>query len=183
MSDETPEEFVIAVPGKPVPWTKGAPPGKGPQVPSRQAHHMELIRATWNHHHGQKGIWLPKGKPVQLVCDFWIARPKDQYGTGANEKEPHSIEYAKPAKTYPTGKPDLTNLLKMAEDGLKGVAWADDDQVVNCSGSKRLVHWWERERSVIRVTPLPFENLWDYEQHRRQRELGEAEAHDRVAQS
>lgn len=164
-------ELVIAVPGTPVPWSKGAPPAKGPQVPDRQAKHMQLIRETWRQHHGQKQLWLPKGKPVRLVCEFWVTRPKDQYGTGANEKEPHSTEYAKPARLFPTGKPDLTNLLKMAEDGLKGVVWADDDQVVDASASKRYVHWWSPERSVIRVTPLPFENLWDYEQHRRQQEL------------
>lgn len=175
MSDLALDEFVLCVPGEAVPWSKGAPPGKGPQVPERQSGYAGKIRQCWREQHGDKGVWLEKGKPVRIVGEFWLQRPKGQYAAGLEGKEPKSTEYAKPAKLYPTGKPDLSNLLKMYEDALTHIVWDDDDQVVDLSGSKRLVHWWEPARSVVRITSLPFENLWDWEQYKRQVALAEME--------
>jgi Holliday junction resolvase RusA-like endonuclease len=169
-----PEEYALVVPGKPVPWSKGAPPGKGPQVSGRQEHHVGKIRDAWERQHGGKGLWLPKGTPVRVVCEFYVNRAKSgNYRTGRHERE------LKPdvAPIFPTGKPDLSNLLKMVEDALTSVLWQDDDQVVDLTGSKRLIHHWEQPRSVIRVTLIPYRTVTEF----RQMKIGEAEAADRGA--
>ncbi len=37
----------------------------------------------------------------------------------------------------PTGKPDLSNILKSIEDGLNGIVFVDDSQIISVSMSKR----------------------------------------------
>lgn len=39
-------------------------------------------------------------------------------------------------KTFPTKKPDIDNICKIVLDGLNGVAYADDKQVVSLSANK-----------------------------------------------
>lgn len=152
-------EYTLVVPGKPVPWSKGAPPGKGPQVPGRQEHYLGKIRSAWREQHGTKELWLPKGTPIRAVCEFYVNRAKSgNYGTGRNER----VLRPEVAPVFPTGKPDLSNLLKMVEDALTSVLWQDDDQVVDISGSKRLIHHWEQPRSIIRITVIPYRTVAEY---------------------
>lgn len=146
-------EYHFTVPGEPVPWTKGAPPSKGPQVPDKQAHHAGRIRQAW-HESGHDGLWLEKGMPFQLIGHFYICRKKNHYGTGANARKLKTGFYASAAPRYPTGKPDGSNLLKMVEDALTHIVWADDDQTVDGNFSKRWVHHWETPHSDITVIVL-----------------------------
>lgn len=37
----------------------------------------------------------------------------------------------------PTGKPDCSNMVKLVEDALNGVAWRDDSQIVSLGVRKR----------------------------------------------
>jgi Holliday junction resolvase RusA-like endonuclease len=62
---------------------------------------------------------------VAVDVTFFMQRPKGHYGTGRN------AGVMKPsAPPYPIVKPDLTKCWRPAEDALKGIAWADDSQVV-----------------------------------------------------
>jgi Holliday junction resolvase RusA-like endonuclease len=49
----------------------------------------------------------------------------------------------------PTKKPDLSNILKSAEDGLKGIVFVDDAQVVEIRTRKVYAH---EPRVWIRIT-------------------------------
>jgi Holliday junction resolvase RusA-like endonuclease len=50
----------------------------------------------------------------------------------------------------PTTKPDADNLIKMV-DGLNGIVWRDDSQVVDC----RIIKLYsERPRLVLTITPM-----------------------------
>jgi Holliday junction resolvase RusA-like endonuclease len=148
-------DHVLVVRGTPVPWSKGAPPGKGPQVPARQSAHVGLIRQCWAEQHGAKQLWLEKGTPVRVIGHFYLQRPQSHYGSGMNARKLKSSEhYATAGPLLPIGKPDLSNLLKMVEDALTNLVWADDDQVVDISGSKRYVDWWLPAYSHVTVTPL-----------------------------
>jgi Holliday junction resolvase RusA-like endonuclease len=147
--------YTITVPGDPIPWSAGTNPKTGGKIiPARHTSQVGKIVEAWNREHGHRNIWLEKGCPVQLGLEFYVCRPKTtHYGSGRNERTLNAVGLA---SRYPTGRPDLSNLIKLAEDALTGVVWQDDDQVVRLvpAPSKRWVHWWEPARTVIRVVPL-----------------------------
>lgn len=150
-----PAEFVIEVPGEPVPWSAGTNPKSGGKIiPGRVTSQVGKIVEAWNRHHGHRGVWLERGRPVQLGLAFYVCRPKTtHYGSGRNER---TLNARGLASCFPTSRPDLSNLVKLAEDALTGLVWQDDDQIVRLhpSPSKDWVEWWEPARTVIRVTPL-----------------------------
>ena len=71
-----------------------------------------------------RGISLMHGSLLASM-DFVVARPKDHYRTG---RYAHLLKPDAPA--YPNVKPDLSKLLRAAEDAMTGVVWVDDAQVV-----------------------------------------------------
>lgn len=150
----TPREWVLAVPGDPVPWQAAVKVSSSPKaprkVPDRQSRHASAIVTAWER--TAQDVWLEKGTAVEIDCEFYVTRPKStHYGSGRNERT------LKPAfeNAHPTGRPDLSNLVKMVEDALTGVVWKDDDQVVSIRAHKTYIAWWEQPRSVIRIRRLP----------------------------
>lgn len=148
--------YVLTVFGDPVPWQAAAKMGTAHnaprKIPDRQSHHAGAIRDAWARSPGS-GLWLEKGKPVRVVGHFYVCRPKDQYRSGRFDRELKPPGHPKVLRA-PTGKPDLSNLLKMVEDALTGTVWKDDDQVTELGGWKCFINWWEQPKSVITVTPL-----------------------------
>lgn len=63
-----------------------------------------------------------KSKALLLNVCFILSRP----ASVSEKKRPH-----------PTCKPDLDNLIKATKDGLKGIAWHDDSQVVTIVAKKQ----------------------------------------------
>lgn len=143
----------LVIPGDPIPWAAAVQMGgmKGPKkIPDRQARHAGKISEEW-HRVGPEGLWLEKGTAVSITCHFLVTRPKTtHYRSGRNERILKDT-----APKYPTGRPDLSNLIKMVEDGLTKVLWADDDQVVRIDGRKGYVNWWDQPRSVIEISVMP----------------------------
>lgn len=64
---------------------------------------------------------FPQGVPLRVAVTFHLTRP----ASVSVKKRPH-----------PTCKPDLDNFIKAAKDGLKGIAWHDDSQVVQIFAKK-----------------------------------------------
>jgi len=63
--------------------------------------------------------------PVMLTLVFYMPRPKGHYGTGKN------AGMLRPsAPVHHTTKPDLDKLVRAVKDGLTGVVYGDDSQVV-----------------------------------------------------
>jgi Holliday junction resolvase RusA-like endonuclease len=60
------------------------------------------------------------------------------------------IEAALAGMIYPTGKPDVSNVLKAAEDALNGIVWIDDSQVVRALARKS---YGEQPEVVVIVQP------------------------------
>lgn len=54
---------------------------------------------------------------------------------------------------YPTGRPDIDNVSKAIMDGLNGVAWLDDSQVVVLVAAK--CYSAERHGCKVTITPTP----------------------------
>lgn len=63
--------------------------------------------------------------PLACAMTFYVARPKAHFYTGKRARE-----LRPDAPKLPTIMPDLTKLLRSAEDALKGIVWVDDSQVV-----------------------------------------------------
>jgi Holliday junction resolvase RusA-like endonuclease len=75
----------------------------------------------------------PLDGPLALVLVFSVRRPKGHYGTGRNGgRLKAQFEDARPIS-----KPDLTKLIRAAEDAMTGIVWHDDAQVVMQQTSKR----------------------------------------------
>jgi Holliday junction resolvase RusA-like endonuclease len=149
--DGDPVEVVI--PGEPIPWAPAQNNRKtgGRFIPARQANQAARIIDAWR----QKGIApLPKVAPgisrgVVLSFEFYTDRPRStQYRTGRNA---HLLK-DQYVGALPTGKPDLTNLIKLFEDALTTHVFADDDQVVRIAGAFKD---YGRPRSVMRVWLAP----------------------------
>jgi Holliday junction resolvase RusA-like endonuclease len=118
-------DVIVTVLGEPVPWGVGHNPKTGDRfVPSRQAKARGDIMDAYTRQAPARGS-LRHDEPIELELRFYIARPRYHYGSGRNATaiKPRYLS------AQPLGRPDLTNLQKLAEDALTGVAWRDDDQV------------------------------------------------------
>lgn len=60
-------------------------------------------------------------------------------------------EAAERGELRPTTKPDITNYLKIIEDALNKIAWRDDSEIVDITGSK---YYSERPRIEIEVEEI-----------------------------
>jgi Holliday junction resolvase RusA-like endonuclease len=83
--------------------------------------------------------------PVRVSFVFYFARPKCHYGSGKNSAKPKDS-----APVEHIQKPDLSKLVRCAEDALTGVVWRDDCQVVEYFGTGK--HWTaDQERMVVTI--------------------------------
>ena len=73
--------------------------------------------------HGQRTVLLTC--PISLKLTFFQKRPSGHYRTGR-----YAGLLKDSAPKYPTSKPDLTKLIRAAEDALTGIIWKDDSQIV-----------------------------------------------------
>lgn len=63
---------------------------------------------------------------LELSLTFYVPRPKGHYGSGKNASV---IKASAPA--HPTSKPDVLKLARAVEDGMTGIAYRDDAQIVS----------------------------------------------------
>lgn len=133
---------VVVIDGKPVPYAKKR------FHPKKQQDQMDNIakaarRAQWRR-------W--ENTPMRLVVRAHLTPPKST--TIADRVVRHSAtERDAMIGQWADASPlDLTNIIKLAEDSLKGIAWDDDRRVCNFDGSGK---WWSYEpRTEIQMVPL-----------------------------
>jgi Holliday junction resolvase RusA-like endonuclease len=89
--------------------------------------------------------WLPG--PLRVAFSFYFPRPACHYGSGKNANRLRDS-----APMYPTGRPDVTKLVRSTEDALKGIAWRDDSQVVDQIAQKRYAHEGKSAGAQITIT-------------------------------
>lgn len=141
------DPITLQVNGEPVPWAaaKMIPGRKGRFFPARQVKAADLIKSEF----GKLGVGkVPKGYGVVVGLTFTVTRPQSHYGSGRNA---HVLKPSAP--DYPTGRPDLSNLIKLVEDALTGVAWVDDDQVVMLRNPRKF--YAKTEATVIQLWMAP----------------------------
>jgi len=84
--------------------------------------------------------------PVRLGITFYLQRPKAHYRTGKNK---HLLKDSAPS--FPIVMPDLTKMLRAAEDALKGVIWKDDSQVIAQETYKAYIPLDQAQGAWVRV--------------------------------
>jgi len=138
----------IEVAGLPVPWAAAAHNHRqgGRFIPNRQARQAARFIAAWETT-GAERIVRPEG--VLLGCVFEVVRPSSHYWRGGVRGGPPVLRPDAPPA--PTGRPDLSNLLKLVEDSLTTHAWEDDDQIVNVVELRKV--YGAEDRSVVRIMP------------------------------
>ena len=107
---------------------KGAPRGKGRPRFTKDGHaytdektreYEKLIRLTWQSKYKESP--LESNVEVKILAYYPIPKNWSRAKTYQAETE----------LLLPTVKPDLDNVIKAVLDGLNGVAWVDDKQVVS----------------------------------------------------
>lgn len=127
-----PQVVEVTILGEPIPWGVGRNPKTGDRfVPSRQARARGNVMDAYYRQTEARGL-LEKGTPVRVEYRFYCDRPGYHYGTGRNA----GVIKDRFLTARPTGRPDLDNCCKLVTDALTGVAWKDDDQVVQLTASK-----------------------------------------------
>jgi Holliday junction resolvase RusA-like endonuclease len=117
-------EFVV--PGEPIPWQRARRRGKRYFTDPKVAQYMDTVRWAWR----AAGTIRLGAAPLRVEAVFHLTRPISHYRTGRNA---HVLGPNAPA--FPTGKPDLDNLLKIL-DALSGLAFDDDAQIISASIEK-----------------------------------------------
>lgn len=138
--------IVVEVPGEPVPWAGKVTNRKTGErfLPSRQAEAAgRIIDAVGRQHPGRR---LDR-QPLGLRATFFVTRPKSHYGSGRNAER---VKASSPL--YPGGRPDLSNLVKLLEDGLvlSGLL-PDDDQIVEIVARKVYAGIAEPPRTIAEI--------------------------------
>jgi Holliday junction resolvase RusA-like endonuclease len=141
------KSLTFIVEGAPVP--KGRPRsfvtdgGRiGHYTPSKTHLYEEMVRLS-GLSAMNRGGWRKLLGAVDLTVVFVMPIPKSW-----NAKRQ---EAARAGQIVPTGKPDLDNLIKAVKDGLNGVVWHDDAQVVGLSATKC---YGSPAHAFVTVTPL-----------------------------
>lgn len=144
-------EFKLTIPGPPVPWAPKQTNRKSGSrfIAPRQEEAIGRVLGAIERAGLVHAFKLEE--PLLLSAEFHVARPKGHYGTGRN------ANLIKPqfADKLPTGRPDLSNLVKLVEDAMVlGEVLPDDDQIVGFYEPLRKVYTRsleEQPRSVIRL--------------------------------
>ena len=75
----------------------------------------------------QRPVYI-QDAPIVIEACFFLPRPKYHYDSKGQIK-------ARFVTARPTGKPDLSNVIKGLEDALNGIVWADDSLIVGYGDS------------------------------------------------
>jgi Holliday junction resolvase RusA-like endonuclease len=133
------KEVHLIVPGKAVPLSRaghGQFGGKFLTAPTSKQ--IGLVVDAWQRAGEPR---FDDDTPLHLVVTFGFERPSSHFGTGRNAGK------LKPsARPFPTGRPDLSNLVKLVEDALNENAFKDDSRIVATFAAKKYA---ERSRTEI----------------------------------
>lgn len=142
------EELEFVVPGQPT--GKGRPrfriSGRA-YTPKKTAMYENLFLTAFTEKYPE---WDPTEKPVILTMHAYYAIPK----SFSRKKHEMAINMLQSPIVVPTKKPDLDNIIKCI-DGLNGIAWKDDSQVIKITAMK---HYSESPSLVVKIV-IPDEEM------------------------
>lgn len=135
------EVITFTIPGEPV--GKGRPrfvraTGRT-YTPEKTRNFENLVRLAYRQQIGQPPF--PTGMPLSIDVVIWQQIPKS-----VSKKKREDMLHK---RLLPTKKPDCSNVLKAIEDGLNGVAYADDSQIVQVSVVK---YYGEYPETIVSIS-------------------------------
>lgn len=121
-------EIKITIEGNPVPQGRPRASTRGGRVnvydPSNSRNYKQSV--AWQAKKQYKGN--PFEGALKVHVDIYRQIPKSTSGVRTERKENKEIR--------PIVRPDLDNYLKSVFDGLDGITWKDDSQIVSLSSEK-----------------------------------------------
>jgi Holliday junction resolvase RusA-like endonuclease len=88
----------------------------------------------------------PVAGPVEIWINFVYARPKSHLKADGSLKASAPLHHVQ--------VPDVDNLVKTVKDGLKGIAWKDDCQVVAVHAEKRWAEGGDGSGTVVTIEAM-----------------------------
>lgn len=121
----------LVVPGEPVAQGSKRPVGRGVGIESNRERLLPWRQAIANQASEAMAGREPFAGPVAVEASFHFRRPLAHFGTGRN------ADALKPsAPIVRASKPDLDKLLRAIFDGMAGIVYRDDGQVVDVYACK-----------------------------------------------
>lgn len=126
------DDKIIVIPGEPV--GKGRPRYvlKGDKVmlftPKKTVEYEKKVEKAWRASYSEEISEKKDKKAYKIYIEVFFRMPRRASSEERKKMLSHSI--------LPTKKPDLDNIFKIILDGLNGVAYTDDAQVVLVTGYK-----------------------------------------------
>jgi Holliday junction resolvase RusA-like endonuclease len=116
------DPVTIVLLGEPVPFAHRQTKAGRRYTPEKQRHASDRLQQAGQTAVKELGMLEPLEGPLrlELLCEVAIPR------SWSMKRKNSAIL----GLTRPITRPDLTNMLKLAEDALKGVVWRDDSLVV-----------------------------------------------------
>jgi len=117
---------VLSIPGRPMGKQRPRVLKNGvPYTPKETVNYETLVKQLYIQKYGQE---MPFKHPVKMKIIAYLQIPKSASKVKAAAMERGDIR--------PTKKPDMSNIIKIIEDGLNGLAYCDDSQVVEVEAGK-----------------------------------------------
>lgn len=104
-------------------------------------------------------LLFPKGKPISMIIKCFFPLNKSDYGKkGLNKSGREKLD-----QYFCTKKPDIDNIIKSIQDGLNGVAYYDDSQIVDIEAVKVYTKKQPRVKiTIMDFITIPVEELKEY---------------------
>ena len=135
------------VPGKPRPQGSKRHVGKGRMIESSPyvAAWREMV-ACMAHQEMQRNKLTchPKGVPIIVYARLYFERPACHFKKSGLKSD---------APLFHAQKPDVDKVSRAILDGLTGIVFADDSQVIRLDVHK---NWYDRDYTIIRVGEAPW---------------------------
>lgn len=137
------KDFLFIIPGPPKGKARPRVVNNHAYTPDATVQYERLVQACWER---AAGDWMAdKDQPVVLYVVAFYPIPESD---SKKMKERKLRNYV-----LPTKKPDIDNVLKIIMDGLNGVAYYDDKQVVGVTIQKKFSAEPRVEVELAEVSP------------------------------
>ena len=136
-----PNAIILTLPGPPIARSEPTIGRRGTRSIMFDSTKTRVGKHSW------LAVWLEAGQPrlpdapLTLNLTIFCDRPQGHY------RKDHSLSAAGLRTPYPTTKPDVSNVIKIIEDALKGRAFRDDSQIIGINAIKR----YGQARTVVTI--------------------------------